>query len=368
MNDNETKQDAGMDMTDMPDTSALAVTPSGALNLFDWQTLKAAYKLASIMATAKGFVPAAFEGKPGPCMGALCIAHTWAMNPFLVMAGMATVHDKLVLEGKLVQAAVETSSLMVGRLTFKFYGDWKRIQGKFKLVESQKARDESGQPKRYPVAAWRVEDEQGLGVTVSGMLKGESEPATLDVDLLSCHPRNSTIWATDPQQQIIYTATRRWARRHTPQIMLGVYTRDELEEGAVIDVTPRASEQTQEPADDLAAKLAEARAKRAAANSTPDRKRDDTPSFTLSAEPDADPSGHDALIAAIGMPADVILEYFAAQPASSAWHVARGDTLDALAADRRHAIRANPTKYGDEIGAWFERQEADAEAQESTNG
>ncbi len=37
------------------------------------------------------------------------------------------------------------------------------------------------------------------------------------------------IWTKDPDQKLVYSGSTKWARRHSPQIMLGVYTDDDLE-------------------------------------------------------------------------------------------------------------------------------------------
>ena len=51
--------------------------------------------------------------------------------------------------------------------------------------------------------------------------------------------KNSPLWKGDPQQQLGYYSARAWARRHFPELLLGVYTREEIEEApSVRDVTP----------------------------------------------------------------------------------------------------------------------------------
>jgi len=53
--------------------------------------------------------------------------------------------------------------------------------------------------------------------------------------------RNSTLWASDPKQQLAYLATKRWSRLHCPDVIMGVYTPDELQETAPRverDITP----------------------------------------------------------------------------------------------------------------------------------
>jgi hypothetical protein len=42
--------------------------------------------------------------------------------------------------------------------------------------------------------------------------------------------KNSPLWKSDPQQQLGYFAARSWARRHTPEVILGVYDREEAEQ------------------------------------------------------------------------------------------------------------------------------------------
>jgi hypothetical protein len=50
--------------------------------------------------------------------------------------------------------------------------------------------------------------------------------------------RNSTNWKNNPQQQICYVATQRWARLYCPGVILGVYTPDELEKNNSVSTKP----------------------------------------------------------------------------------------------------------------------------------
>ena len=64
----------------------------------------------------------------------------------------------------------------------------------------------------------------------------------LVLELLLAHARtrNSTLWADDPRQQLAYLAIKRWARLYCPDVILGVYSPDELNERgpAEKDITP----------------------------------------------------------------------------------------------------------------------------------
>ena len=41
---------------------------------------------------------------------------------------------------------------------------------------------------------------------------------------------NNRVWQTQPDQQLMYHGVRVWARRHTPELMLGVYSPEEFDE------------------------------------------------------------------------------------------------------------------------------------------
>jgi hypothetical protein len=50
--------------------------------------------------------------------------------------------------------------------------------------------------------------------------------------------KNSPLWLTDPDQQLGYMAIRAWARRHKPDVLLGIYAVEELQAITIRDVTP----------------------------------------------------------------------------------------------------------------------------------
>ena len=75
-------------------------------------------------------------------------------------------------------------------------------------------------------------------------LKGEMEPRYLTISMAQAGVRNSPLWEQDPRQQLAYLCVKRWARLHAPDVLLGVYTPDELQETAPRverDITPPAS-------------------------------------------------------------------------------------------------------------------------------
>lgn len=199
------------------------------VSLFDETKMAALYRLAEIMSKGVATVPQHLRNNVGDCMAVVMAAQRWGMDPFVVAQKTHSVNGQLGYEGQLVGAVVNTSSALKGRLNFRWFGSWEKIVGKFKWVESKTQKDKHGNPSRYAVPAWDSnKDEEGLGVTCWGTLVGEDQPRELDILMLQARTRNSTLWAEDPKQQIAYLAEKRWARLHLPEVLLGVYTPDEL--------------------------------------------------------------------------------------------------------------------------------------------
>jgi hypothetical protein len=178
-------------------------------------------RLAHVMASAT-VLPEHFRGKPGNCFALITQSHRWRMDPFAVAQKThITQGGALGYEAQLVSAVVSTNAPITGRPTYEYLGDWSKVLGK---VEERKSEKSGG---KYYVATYSQKDEDGLGVVVRATIIGETEPREVTVMMAQAWPRFSTQWATDPQQQIGYLAIRKWARRHTPDVLLGVYTPEE---------------------------------------------------------------------------------------------------------------------------------------------
>lgn len=211
--------------------------------LFNADAMNQLHSLAKVMADSRVTVPGHLQGNQGDCMAICMQAAQWRMNPFSVAQKTHVTQGGLLgYEAQLVNAVVTSIAPIEGRMEFEFVGDWSKILGKVKEMRSEKNGKPGG---KYYVADWNKSDEQGLGVTVSATFKGELEPRTVTIMLAQCYPRFSTQWATDPQQQITYVSVKKWARRYCPDVILGVYTPDELEDyvpPGELDVTPPESD------------------------------------------------------------------------------------------------------------------------------
>lgn len=187
--------------------------------------------LSNVMANSGALVPAHFQGKPDACMAVAMQAARWGLDPFAVAQKTHIVNGSMGYEAQLVNAVINTMAPTKNRLSYEWYGQWEKILGKTKQMQGS-----NGKP--YISPDWNFRDEAGLGVRVWATMKGEDKPRVLEILLTQAQVRNSTLWASDPRQQLAYLACKRWARLHCPEVILGVYSPDEFEEPVERHVNP----------------------------------------------------------------------------------------------------------------------------------
>jgi hypothetical protein len=226
---NTTTRPESMALAQIPAPAALpAGTTSASALMLSGDSMDKMMRIADFMASAKATIPQHLRN-PGDCLAVVMQATQWNMNPFAVAQKTHLVNGTLGYEAQLVAAVINNSGLVADRFNFEWFGAWEKIVGKFKEVESRTKKDDNGNPKKYIVPAWDQKDEHGLGVRVWATIKGESEPRVLELLMTQARTRNSTLWTEDPKQQIAYLAQKRWARLYAPDVIMGVYTPDELE-------------------------------------------------------------------------------------------------------------------------------------------
>ncbi|EMV9404015.1 recombinase RecT [Klebsiella michiganensis] len=203
---------------DITITSQPGATVGTAAAIFSPEGMDRLVRFATLMADSKATVPVHLAGKPADCLAVTMQAAQWGMNPFAVAQKTHVVNGTLGYEAQLVNAVVSSSNLLATRLNYRWDGDWSKVNGKSDKSPS-------------------------LTVTVSAVLKGEAEPRELTISMAQAGVRNSPLWEQDPRQQLAYLCVKRWARLHAPDVLLGVYTPDELQETAPRverDITPPA--------------------------------------------------------------------------------------------------------------------------------
>lgn len=226
--------------------------PSAMDLLLQQDTFRQLQAIAEVMARGVATTPEHLRGKQSDCLAIAMQAALWRMDPFAIARkSFLTPNGQLGYDGQLVNAVIIALAPIQSRPRFEHIGYWARIRGKF--VERQN----EATKKKYTAPAWKPEDEEGLGVIVSCTMLGETEPRTVEVMLKQCQPRFSTLWATDPEQQITYAAIRKWARRYAPDVLLGVYTDDEFEPASLSEDAPSFSVAPRPPARTEAAPPAE---------------------------------------------------------------------------------------------------------------
>lgn len=205
-----------MQNTNIITTEQTPNTISASNAVFNVQALGQLTAFAELMAQSAVTVPKHLAGKPADCMAIVMQAMQWGMNPYAVAQKTHLVNGVLGYEAQLVNAVISSSSAIVGRFHYEYGGDWEKIAGK------KDGRDESG-----------------LFVRVGAVLRGETDITWGEnIYLADITTRNSPLWKTAPKQQIAYLAVKYWARLYCPEVILGVYSPDEVEPRTEKEINP----------------------------------------------------------------------------------------------------------------------------------
>jgi hypothetical protein len=192
-------------MTAIPSNVVAYQPPAQSLGPLLPTSITEAMQLARVMSEAR-MVPEHLRGSPADCFLIVNQARLWRMDPFAVAQGTSFIHGKIMYEGKLTAAVVHSLGNLKSRLSYSYSGDG-----------------------------------ENRTVTVSGTLAGETEPRTVSVRLKDAKTNNK-VWTTQPDQQLSYHGARVWARRHVPEVMLGIYAPEEFDAPPMRDVTPEAKQ------------------------------------------------------------------------------------------------------------------------------
>lgn len=174
------------------------------------------HRLAQIMASGACTVPKHLQGNVGDCFAIVGQALRWGFDPYAVAQKTHLVNGTLGYEAQLIIAVINGKAPIVGRLKFEYYGDWSKVKAK-------------------------TDSPADVGVRVSATMRGDDEPTVLDLSMAQVGTvRNSPLWTADPRQQLAYLAAKRWARLYCPDVVLGLYSEDELQDrnAQPKDVTP----------------------------------------------------------------------------------------------------------------------------------
>lgn len=186
--------------------TALAQANTG-MSLFDSGTFEQMGMIALKLAQSS-LIPDTLKGKDDEQTAANCFrlveqAQRWNLSPFAVMDSASVVHGKLMWEGKLIAAAIKSALGVRLRYDYSGEGDHRKV-------------------------------------TVSGEIEGVLETIEGTVADWKTTGKNSP-WdkLANRDQMLAYRGARQWARRHAPEIILGVYAPDEVDENEMRDANPK---------------------------------------------------------------------------------------------------------------------------------
>lgn len=171
------------------------VSMSGARGGVRFENMLQVMEFAKLMAVADIGVPPHLRGNPGACMRVALQADEWGFSPFAVADKSYLVNNRMAYESQLIHAVVERRAPLEGRLRPTWSGE--------------------GPTRRCKI---------------TGVMIGERDPFVWEGPMFKdIKVKNSPEWAANPDKQLFYHASRDWARIFVPDVLLGVYSRDELE-------------------------------------------------------------------------------------------------------------------------------------------
>jgi hypothetical protein len=148
-----------------------------------------AMSIAQAFATAK-MVPAHFKQSVGDCYIAVTMAHRFGMDVFLLMQELFVINGRPMLSGKLTAAICNHN--LAEPLTPSYSGEGNNRK-----------------------------------ITIVGRVEGR-EPQSIEVTVAQVKTANEQ-WVRNPDQMLMYSGSRMWARRSTPDVILGILFDDEAE-------------------------------------------------------------------------------------------------------------------------------------------
>jgi hypothetical protein len=186
-----------------------AVAVSQQRGNLSFQDMGQVMEFAKLMAISDVAVPKHLRNNPGACLAVTIQALDWQLHPFQVANKSYSVNDRLAFESQLVQAVILARAPIKGRFAVEYSG---------------------AGPTRVCKITATLKDE-------TGTVDYTSPP------FQAIKVKNSPLWTADPGQQLFYYSARALCRRHFPDVLLGIYTPDELptDPNGPKDVTPKSS-------------------------------------------------------------------------------------------------------------------------------
>lgn len=202
--ENKTQQTA---VAQVKENTHLNLQTDYSLGIFGTSdNFKMAWQMSQALAEST-VVPATFQKNPSNCLIAIEQANRLNMSPFMVMQNLYVIQGKPSWSSKFLIAMINGS-------------------GKFDAeLQYDEKKDANGKP--YSCLAWTLKGGrriEGMEVTMD-MAKEEGWLA-----------KNGSKWKTLPALMLRYRAASFFASLNCPELTLGIYTREEIEDNDFRDI------------------------------------------------------------------------------------------------------------------------------------
>jgi hypothetical protein len=175
-----------------------ALTVSQRAGGIAYSSANEALEVAKMMAIGGIAVPQHCRGQPGVCLSIVIQSIEWGFSAYAVAKKSYVVNGNLSFESQLIQAVILKRAPIRGRFRVEYEGE--------------------GNARVCHVSAELADG--------TGTVDYSSPPFG------QIQPKNSPLWKNDPDQQLYYFSGRALCRRHFPDVLLGIYTRDEFQDHA----------------------------------------------------------------------------------------------------------------------------------------
>lgn len=183
-----------------PDVASETAIVKGGMMAF--RNIEQIMEFGKIMSIASVAIPKHLRDNPGACLAVAIQASEWEMSPFSVANKTYVVNDRLAYEAQLVNAVILKRAPIIGRFSVSYQGEGDNRQ-----------------------------------CTVSARLKDGDQVEYTSPKFGKIPVKNSPLWKSDPDQQLFYYSSRAMCRRHFPDVILGIYTPDEMDELKMVEAT-----------------------------------------------------------------------------------------------------------------------------------
>lgn len=167
---------------------------SDSLGGIVFQNMTEVMEFAKLMSMSGNAVPKHLQGNPGICLAVCVQAMEWRFSPFAVANKSYETNGRLSFESQLVHAVIEQRAPIIGRLRHRFEGE-----GDSRVC-----------------IVWATLREGGEVLEYRSPVFGKITP------------KFSPLWKTKPDLQQYYNTSRDFCRAYFPDVLLGVYSEDEL--------------------------------------------------------------------------------------------------------------------------------------------